>query len=147
VNEINHRIGIACSVQEVFEALTTNEGLSMWWTSTTTGADGLGSIIEFRFNNVVVNFEVVELKESALVRWRHSGNMPEAWMGTEVSFELTPADDQVYLLFSHSKWKQKSEFMAHCSMKWAVFLLSLKDALEKGEGRPFPSDVHIDHDE
>ena len=37
--------------------------------------------------------------------------------------------------------------MAHCSCKWAVFLLSLKDALETGKGRPFPDDIHIDHDE
>ena len=37
--------------------------------------------------------------------------------------------------------------MGHCCTKWAVFLLSLKEAIEKGEGRPYPDDIHIDHDE
>jgi hypothetical protein len=73
--------------------------------------------------------------------------MPNAWMGTEVSFQLTPGDKQTYVLFSHAYWKESSEFMGHCSTKWAVFMLSLKAALETGEGRPYPNDVHIDHDE
>lgn len=54
---------------------------------------------------------------------------------------------QTYVLFSHSNWKDHSNFMAHCSTKWAVFLLSLKEALETGSGKPFPGDIHIDHDE
>jgi len=31
----------------------------------------------------------------------------------------------------------------HCSTKWATFLLSLKDWLERDEGRPVPYDVKI----
>jgi len=37
------------------------------------------------------------------------------------------------------------EFMAHCSMKWAVFLMSLRDFVESGNGRPAPEDVKIDN--
>jgi hypothetical protein len=33
--------------------------------------------------------------------------------------------------------------MHHCSTKWAVFLLSLMNWLERGEGRPVPYDVKI----
>lgn len=93
------------------------------------------------------DFEVIELQTNSLVRWKHSGEMPEAWMGTEVSFSLSNNNDQTYVLFSHSGWKERSDFMGHCSTKWAVFLLSLKDAIEKGKGNPFPNDIHIDHDE
>jgi len=35
------------------------------------------------------------------------------------------------------------EFMHHCSTKWAVFLLSLRDWLERSEGRPAPYDIKI----
>ena len=87
------------------------------------------------------------MKPDSVVRWAHSGNMPDAWMGTEVSFELTNKDGQTYVLFRHSNWKEPSDFMGHCSTKWAVFLLSLKEAIETGTGRPFPDDIHIDHDE
>jgi uncharacterized protein YndB with AHSA1/START domain len=145
--EIIHRIGIACTPAEVFSALTTNDGLSRWWTTDTSGAGGVGSVIEFRFDGMGPDFQVMELENDSLVRWRHSGEVPNAWMGTEVSFHLKAEGGQTYVLFSHSNWKERSEFMGHCSTKWGVFLLSLKEAIETGKGKPFPNDVHIDHDE
>ena len=145
--DIIHRVGIAASAEEVYKAVTTNEGLSRWWTTDTSGAGSVGSIIKFRFGGGGPDFEVVELQTNAVVRWRHSGEMPGPWIGTEVSFHLARGGNQTYVLFSHSNWKEPSEFMGHCSTKWAVFLLSLKDALEKGEGKPYPDDIHIDHDE
>ena len=33
--------------------------------------------------------------------------------------------------------------MAHCSTKWATFLLSLRDLAETGQGRPAPHDLRI----
>jgi len=45
--DIIHRVGISGSVSEVYNGLTTNEGLSQWWTSDTTGAGNVGSIIKF----------------------------------------------------------------------------------------------------
>ncbi|TCK18559.1 uncharacterized protein YndB with AHSA1/START domain [Thiogranum longum] len=144
---IIHRIGINCPPGKVFELLTTNEGLSKWWTTDTSGAGDVGSVIEFRFEGMGPDFEVIELQTDALVRWKHAGEMPGAWMGTEVSFQLSREGNQTWVLFLHSGWKEQSEFMGHCSTKWAVFLLSLKDAIETGKGKPFPNDIHIDHDE
>lgn len=144
--EIIHRIGIACTPADVFGALTTDDGLSRWWTTDTSGAGDVGSVIEFRFNGMGPDFTVIELKENTLVRWRHSGETPSAWVGTEVSFRLKAEGSQTYVFFSHSNWKERSEFMGHCSTKWAVFMLSLKEAMETGKGKPFPGDIHIDHD-
>lgn len=144
---IIHRVGIRGSSQDVYTALTTNEGLSRWWTSDTSGAGDVGSIINFRFNDTVVQFKVFDLQPGKLVWWQHSGDVPEAWMATEVLFELEACENQTYVNFSHQNWKKPSKFMAHCSTKWAVFLLSLKQAVESGRGRPFPDDLHIDHDE
>ena len=145
--EINHRIGISTPASDIYHALTTDEGLSTWWTTDTTGAGDVGSIIKFRFNGGGPDFEVTELTADSLVRWRHSGEMPPDWIGTEISFELDNQDKQTFVNFKHSNWKEASEFMAHCSTKWAVFLLSLKDAIETGTGKPFPNDIHIDHSE
>jgi hypothetical protein len=33
--------------------------------------------------------------------------------------------------------------MAHCSARWAYFLLSLKSYLETGRGTPFPEDLRF----
>jgi hypothetical protein len=47
------------------------------------------------------------------------------------------------ILFTHAGWKEPVEFMHHFSTKWATFLLSLRDWIEKGRGRPAPDDVEI----
>ncbi len=142
---IHHRVGIAASADEIYEMLTTNEGLAKWWTNDVSGAGEVGSIIEFRFGGGGPDFIVTKLIKNQLVVWQHSGTIPEEWMGTEISFLLEADQNQTFINFSHSNWKEATDFMAHCSTKWGVFMLSLKDALETGEGRPFPNDVHIDH--
>jgi len=68
---------------------------------------------------------------------------PEEWMKTEVTFELKRKQGLTFVLFTHAKWKKPVEFMRHCSTKWAVYLLSLKDLVEKGKGRPSPHDIKI----
>lgn len=145
--DIIHRVGIAGSVSEVYNALTTNVGLSQWWTIDTSGAGNVGSIIKFRFGGGGPDFEIVELQSDSIVRWKHSGEMPGPWIGTEVLFQLKSEGNQTFVRFTHSNWKEPTDFMAHCSTKWAVFLLSLKEAVEIGKGKPYPNDIHIDHDE
>ncbi len=143
--DINHRVGIKASPEEIYAALTSDEGLAKWWTHDTSGAGAEGSLIEFRFTGMGPDFEVLELIPNKRVRWKHSGNMPDAWMGTEVLFELQTTEAQTFVKFTHSNWQEPTDFMAHCSTKWAVFMLSLKDSIETGKGKPFPNDVQIDH--
>ena len=145
MHEISHRVGIKASVEKIYQALTTNEGLTQWWTNDVSGAGAVGSIIKFRFNGGGPDFKVTELEPNKTVRWQHSGNMPEAWVNTEISFQLSTDGVQTFVLFSHSNWQECSDFMAHCSTKWAVFLLSLKGAMETNQGKPFPNDISIDH--
>ena len=65
-------------------------------------------------------------------------------MGTDVTFELTQTDDTTLVLFGHRNWREAVDFTAHCSMKWATFLLSLRDLVETGKGKPAPHDLKID---
>jgi hypothetical protein len=46
-------------------------------------------------------------------------------------------------MFGHRKWREEVEFMAHCSPKWATFLVSLRDFVETGKGQPAPNDLKI----
>ena len=142
---INHRIGIKASPEKIYEALTTDDGLKKWWTNDISGAGMVGSTIKFRFNGGGPDFTVKKLIPNKIVCWKHSGNMPEPWIKTEVLFQLEAEDNQTFVRFTHSNWNETTDFMAHCNTKWAVFLLSLKDALETGKGTPFPNDIQIDH--
>lgn len=145
MTDIIHQVGIRASPEKIYEALTTDDGLTKWWTNDISGAGKVGSIIKFRFNGGGPDFTVTKLIPNKIVCWQHSGSIPETWIGTEISFELEAAENQTFVKFTHSDWKEATDFMAHCSTKWAVFLLSLKDALEIDKGRPFPNDIQIDH--
>ncbi|HYF43985.1 MAG TPA: SRPBCC domain-containing protein, partial [Ramlibacter sp.] len=70
---------------------------------------------------------------------------PPDWIGTQLSFSLAEQDGMTIVLFAHRGWREQAESMAHCSMKWAVFLLSLRELVEHGQGRPAPNDLKIDN--
>jgi uncharacterized protein YndB with AHSA1/START domain len=142
--DILHKIGIkSSSLDDVYKALTTIEGLSGWWTSDTRGENKLGGIIQFRFGNGGFDMKVLELQPAKQVQWQVVDG-PEEWLGTKISFDLKQNDDWTIILFKHKGWKEPVEFMHHCSTKWAVFLLSLKSMLEVGKGVPWPGEIKLD---
>jgi uncharacterized protein YndB with AHSA1/START domain len=145
---ILHEVGIKASPEAVYQALTDTKQLAGWWTSDTRGSgSAVGTVLEFWFGDFCQKFEVVELQPGKLVRWladRKEG--VEEWAGTEVAFSLSADDKQCFVHFSHSGWRSDGGIFPHCSTKWAVFMLSLKDLLEKGKGQPSPDDVQINHD-
>jgi uncharacterized protein YndB with AHSA1/START domain len=135
--DILHRVGIDASAAKVFDALTTVDGLSGWWTPT-KGKANQGGEIDFKF----CKMDVVAAEPGKLVHWKCVGGPPE-WLGTEVIFRLENKREQTFVLFSHAGWREPVEFMHHCSTKWGTFLLSLRDYVERGEGRPAPKDLKI----
>jgi hypothetical protein len=86
--------------------------------------------------------QVITADPDKLVRWRCIRG-PDEWLDTEVSFRLDQKEGQTFVLFKHADWKEPVEFMHHCSTKWATFLLSLRDFVEKAGGHPVPHDVKI----
>jgi uncharacterized protein YndB with AHSA1/START domain len=141
--DILHRIGVEHSTPErVYDALTTVEGLSGWWAEKTTGQAGLDGVIQFRFAVGGFDMKVIELDPGQLVRWEVVDGPPE-WTGTTVRWDLRQEGDYTIVLFKHEGWHEPVEFMHHCSTKWAIYLMSLKQLLETGEGAPDPRDVKI----
>ena len=147
---IIHRIGIKSSAAKVYKALSTIKGLANWWTEEVEGDEKIGGKIEFTFRSETGDIkgkmvmEVQELNPEKYVRWRCVDG-PAEWIGTDITFELSQQDDQIIIIFGHRNWREAIEFTAHCSMKWAVFLLSLREYVETGKGKPSPHDLKIDN--
>ncbi|CAI4029738.1 Polyketide cyclase [Nitrospira tepida] len=148
--DIIHRVGIKAGPDKVFRALSTIDGLAGWWTTDTSGVADVGKIISFQFrdpNGKTIggfDMEVVKQEPAKKVQWKCVKG-PEEWIGTDITFDLKQENDFTIVLFGHRKWKESSEFTAHCSTKWAVFLISLKELVETGKGRPSPRDIKIDN--
>jgi uncharacterized protein YndB with AHSA1/START domain len=152
--DIIHRIGVKASPAEAYAALATVDGIAGWWTRSTTGESRPGGIVSVRFEDGVdaenrptekgrMDLEVIRLDPGREVHWRVKAGPPE-WIGTDVTFSLSARNGQTVIVFGHRNWREAVEFTAHCSMKWATFLLSLRDLVETGKGRPSPDDLKID---
>ena len=142
--DILHRVGIKSAADHVYEALTTCEGLSGWWTNDTRGETSVGGVIQFRFPVGGFDMKVLELDPNKRVLWQVVDG-PKEWIGTKISWELRQEGDYALVLFKHQGWKEPVEFMHHCSTKWALFLMSLKSVVETGKGAPSPNDIKIDN--
>jgi uncharacterized protein YndB with AHSA1/START domain len=138
------------SLDEVYKALATREGLAAWWTNNTQGESKGGGVLKFRFSaggSEIGGFDmkVLELQPAKRVLWQVVEG-PQEWIGTRISFDLKQAGDHAIVLFKHQGWKEPVEFMHHCSTKWAIYLMSLKSLVETGRGTPNPNDTHISGD-
>ena len=142
--DILHKVGILSAQNDVYDALTTVEGLAGWWTDDTKGDGNVGGVLEFRFPPGGFDMRVTELQPAQQVSWLVVDG-PEEWIGTTISWDLTQEGDYTTVLFKHQGWKEPVEFMHHCSTKWAIFLMSLKSLVETGQGAPDPRDVKIDN--
>jgi uncharacterized protein YndB with AHSA1/START domain len=133
--DIIHRIGIRSSPAQVYKALSTLDGLAHWWTEEVEGDERIGGKITFTFRSEsgelkgTMIMEVQELNAQNTVRWQCVDG-PDEWIGTHITFQWSLQDDQTILIFGHRNWREAVEFTAHCSMKWAVFLLSLREYVE-----------------
>lgn len=147
--DIIHRIGIKRPIANVYQALTSLNDLAHWWTTHVQGNADEGGQLDFSFYKKTGDFmatmvmQVQECLPNTRVHWHCVGG-PDDWVGTDITFELSEQDGQTIIILGHRNWRESNEHMAHCSMKWAVFMLSLRSYLETGTGQPSPDDVKID---
>ena len=143
MTDIYHQIGVKAEAADIYQAVSSLDGLSGWWTKT-TGDVSLGGKLHFHFNEHIVEMTIKELVANKKVVWQCTNKEGE-WKDTFITFDLKITDQQIFINFSHKNWAEQSDLCSHCSTKWAVFMLSLKDYLEKGKGQPFPEDRQINH--
>lgn len=141
MHSILHKIVIESSPKQLFDALTTESGLSNWWTS----AEQKGEEILFFFGpngEHQVQMSLLSAIPEKEVKWQCSAG-PWVEMG-EFVFAIEAHERGVSLDFAHHGWQQTDDFYKHCNPKWAYFLaVSLKQYLETGTGLPHPNDPSI----
>jgi uncharacterized protein YndB with AHSA1/START domain len=138
MKSINHRLMIAAHAKQVYAALTTEEGLSGWWSPETKAKPEVGTVATFAFDDIIFKeMQIEELKPLRLVKWLCLKGWPD-WIGTTITFELEPHENGTELIFHHDGWKEITPGFASCGYDWAMFLRSLKFLCETGKGFPYP---------
>jgi len=139
------RIALDAPPEAVFAALTTLDGLAAWWT-TVTGDGAAGGELRFTFGFDVPLVLRVEVARASLVQWacEECPWLPD-WVGTTISFALTPgADGGCDLAFRHRGLTPRLECFQDCKNGWDHFIPSLRDYVETGEGHPRGSDAEVE---
>ena len=137
MKSICHRLLIKAPAEKVYEALTTQQGLSSWWTQTTAKPE-VGSIAKFTFGpDYFKEMKIEELTPFSKVKWVCL-KAYEEWIGTTLTFDLQPNDKGTILFFRHDGWKEYSAEFGGCSFDWALFFRSLRFFCETGKGFPYP---------
>ena len=122
--------------QKVYDALTTEEGLTNWWSKATDVEYRVGSEIKFWFpNNFFMKTRIILLDQNKSVEWEciHGD---EQWIGTKIKFEIIKKEDSINIKFIHYDWKEKSELFGICNYHWGLYMKSLKSLIEEGKGNP-----------
>jgi len=161
-----HELLIGAPAEKIYSVITTEEGLSAWWTPGSTAKTEVGSVAHIPFGTEYFKeMKIIELKPSELVKWNCIAGVDE-WIGTSLSFKLESVDNRTLLnshpeiggqlqqqrdfdkgtvlIFHHDDWKAYTPMFAECSYTWGQFLRSLKLLCETGKGRPWPNQHYIE---
>lgn len=133
------RMPLDAEPKEIYEKLTTSEGINGWWSNHTEGPDGVGSTMKVSFPEapITFDFEVTEETPGERVAWRCVAGPPE-WIGTDLSFHIeTAADGNTSVLFRQDGWATTEESFPFIAYSWAQILPRLKKLLETGEATPY----------
>jgi len=128
---------IHASAAQVYQALTSAEGLAEVWTRELLVQEYIGAVNVFQFGKKdITKMEVVELVPNQKVVWLCVDSDPE-WIGTTVTFELEEKQNQTVVTLCHANWQEVTNFYRFCNYNWAIFLYSLTRYCEEGEGMPY----------
>jgi uncharacterized protein YndB with AHSA1/START domain len=140
--DILHDLPIRASIERVFRAVSTAEGLDTWWTLRATGTPHEGAEYELGFGPgydwraKVTRCEPNDAFELEIV------DADGDWTRTRVGLRLEPRDDGTWVRFSHRGWPSANDHFRVSSNCWALYLRVLRRSLEHGESVPY--DARLD---
>jgi uncharacterized protein YndB with AHSA1/START domain len=134
---IMHEIKIKATPEQVFQALTTLEGLKGWHSAQADGAGSAGGLLTFRHADApTFRWEVTESVPGKRVAWKCAAG-PGDSPGTTVSFDLSPmADGRTLVAMEHQGWPGTHGNYRKCNTYWGVLLHHLKQYVETGAPGP-----------
>lgn len=135
--DIHHILTINKSIEIVFEAVSTPEGLNTWWTKSAIGNPNLGTKFQFHFEP---NYNWVGLVTKYAYNQHIEWEMVLAdidWQGTKLGFRLENQNNLTLVYFYHFGWKTMNQHYCQTNFSWAMYLRLLKRHLEMGEYIPY----------
>jgi uncharacterized protein YndB with AHSA1/START domain len=136
--DLKHIVPINAPPEKVYAAVATQAGMRSWWTADTRMEESVGGKAEFGFEKgqVVFHMTIDRLDPAQCVVMRCHGDHPE-WNNTTLSWDLVKSESDegpTMLRFTHSGWREFTDYCIGCNSMWGNLMFRLKDAAE-GNGR------------
>jgi activator of HSP90 ATPase len=132
--DVLHQVGVNSSSKELYEILTTEEGLQSWW-SQHSDIDGAKVTVSFYNGMVTFVLNVAESVPGEKVVWEVEGGPPD-WADTTITWTISEHEGQTMLHLAHSGFASTAGNFAAVNYNWGWYVTSIKFLLEKGEGMP-----------
>ena len=138
---IIHTVHIAAQASAVFGALTTERGVTSWWSTRADLEPGENGVIRFTFRgDFNPHMRQVRLEPDALVEWEciaGHGN----WQDNRFRFILRPEAEATSLQFVQEYAQElDDDTYGTYNFNWGYYLNSLKKYCETGVGTPYQVD-------
>lgn len=135
---IIHTVRIHAGPEAVYRALTTEEGVTGWWSTKATLQPGEGGIIKFTFvGDFHPHMQQTTLNEPDLVEWRCIGGHPN-WQDNTFMFKTRQLINETSLQFIQQYAQElDDDTYGTYNFNWGYYLNSLKRLCEDGVGAPF----------
>lgn len=130
---IDHQINISGSPEQVFDALSTLDGVQGWNTPNASGTGAVGSEWTFAFaDHPEFGWEITASDAPRSLAWRCSRG-PGDSVGTTATFTVVPASDgRTVVELTHAGWPGTHGNFRKCNTTWGVLLHHLRDYVETG---------------
>ena len=128
--------------EEAFQAITDVRG---WWSGEIDGrTDALGAEFTYRYQDVHYSRQrITELVPGRTVVWHVEEGFLDfvedktEWTGTDITFDISPKDNQTEVRFTHLGLVPEFECFDNCSTAWGFYIKSsLRDFITTGQGQP-----------
>lgn len=135
---ILHTVDVNASPAAVHDAISTEAGLSGWWTTTVEAEEEVGGVVAFTFSGSFnPNMEITALQAPTLVAWRCVGGHGP-WQDSTFRFRVQPRDTGATLFFSQEYARDvTAEEYGRYNLNWGYYLDSLRRFVETGRGKPY----------
>ena len=129
--DIRHLVFIKSTPAKIYTAITTQQGIASWLSVHNNAKPETGSIYRISFGgDYYKGIKINELVPDQRVVWDILDATPE-WINTKVTFDISMGKDSAELRFNHSGWKEYTDMFTQCSYHWAVYPANLKVFTEK----------------
>jgi uncharacterized protein YndB with AHSA1/START domain len=131
---------VAASPPTVWDALTTHEGITSWWSARAEVPTGRGVVLKLSFPDAPITWDlrVDEAGEPERLGWHCVGGPPQ-WLDTDIAFALSPAGhgDGTTVYFDHVGWRETDQMFRIVTFGWGQVLARLKAFLDSGKPVPY----------